>query len=125
MVGYGVSVGVGYLVIKLVTEELVRKFGRPGYGYVLPALVGIFERILYTSAWIVGFKEFIVWWLLAKVGAGWIWQTWRPDAQEKQDASARYNIFLIGNALSIMFGGLGALIISYWPEIIRYVVRAN
>ena len=30
--------------------------------------------------------------------------------------AARYNVFLIGNALSIIFGVLGALIIKYWPK---------
>lgn len=113
VIGYGVSLGVGYLITGFVSKELSKKYNIKRTGYEgLPALLGLCERILYTSAWIAGFKEFIVWWLLAKVGAGWIWQI---APKQIGPPGANYNVFLILNALSIVFGGLGALIILHWP----------
>lgn len=91
------------------------------------------REFLHTSVWITGFKEFIILWVLAKVGAGWVYhyragsiavQLRRPTQQptktenqkEEEQRAVRYNMFMIGNALSIIFGVLGALIILQWLE---------
>lgn len=109
MLGYVISVGLGHIIISRIMKKLSKnhKIERGKYE-PLPGKLGILERILYTSVLVAGFKEFIVFWLLAKVGAGWIWQI-RP--RKIGDPGANYNIFLIGNLLSLLFGGLGALII--------------
>lgn len=135
VVGYGVSIGLGFLVTWFVAGRLYKKYNfKKAYVALPSALLGICERVLYTSAWIIGFKEFIIFWLLAKVGAGWIYQrgpitvelrreaqqeqirqTRRTENLEKQKEDAiRFNISMIGNAVSIIFGVLGALIIKHW-----------
>jgi len=140
LIGYGVSVGLGLLVTWSVTKKLYEIESKAcgtdlkQLSKLLPELVGVLERILYTSFILAGYKEFIVFWLLVKVGAGWRWQLTPeiiPIKQERERQernkkeqnrkmerarAARYNIFLIGNALSIIFGALGALIIKYWPK---------
>ena len=135
--GYVVSTVAGYVIISFVDKKLSKRYQveRPGWTG-LPAWVGVCERILYTSIWLVGFKEFIAWWLLVKVGGGWIWQIQRQQSQKKEAPLSRrelllvpprlgapgagYNIFLILNVLSILFGVLGALIILYWPQILEH-----
>jgi len=134
--GYVVSTVVGYVIISFVDKKLskIYRVGRPGWTG-LPAWVGVCERILYTSVWLAGFKEFIAWWLLIKVGAGWILQVRQQQSQGKEAAISRqelllvpprlgvpgaiYNIFFILNALSILFGVFGALIILRWPWILE------
>ncbi len=109
MLGYLISAGLGHIVTSRVMRKLSKdcKIDRGNYE-PLPGKLGILERILYTSVLVAGFKELIAFWLLAKVGAGWIWQI---RGAVKGDPGANYNVFLIGNVLSILFGGLGALII--------------
>jgi len=91
------------------------------------------ERILYTSVWLTGYQEFIAFWILAKVGAGWVYQyrtgltlvelrrgVQQPRKSENQEEekqkAIRYNVFMIGNALSIVLGVIGAIITVHWPK---------
>lgn len=64
--------------------------------------LGIVERTSYTAALILGAPEWIAVWLAMKVAVGWRAQ------QERKSPSD--NLYLIGNALSIMFGLIGACI---------------
>ncbi len=64
--------------------------------------LGIVERASYTAAFILGTPEWIAVWLAMKVAVGW------SAAQERKSPSD--NLYLIGNALSIMFGLIGAWI---------------
>jgi len=66
--------------------------------------LGFCERILYTLAIIKGKPEWIAVWLGLKTAVqyeGW-----------KKDIFRRYNIFLVGNAISIFFGVVGANLIK-------------
>ena len=64
--------------------------------------LGIVERGLYTVAVIIGAPEWIAVWLAVKVAVAW--SRWQGEER------ATYNVFLIGNALSVMFGFIGAWI---------------
>ena len=70
---------------------------------VLTTPLGIIERILYTGAIIIGVPEWIAVWLAIKVAVAW--RGWEGEER------VNYNVFLIGNALSILFGFIGAWIV--------------
>jgi hypothetical protein len=77
----------------------------PAYRHVAGWL-GIFERILYVSAFSVHCAGFIAVWLTLKAISKW--SGWSEDAKETEEdkiqlGRARFQIFLIGNALSILF----------------------
>jgi hypothetical protein len=73
-----------------------------------PALVGTCEVMLYPIALIKDMPEFIGIWLVLKVAGQW--KRWTPDIKDNadlvkaDDGRRLYNKFLIGNALSIIFG---------------------
>lgn len=91
--------------------------------------MGILDRFLYTTVWITGFNLFIAMWLGVKVARGW--KVPEKDIQEVHGkpqgyevpapSIARYNIFLIGNALCVIFGVLGGVIIKHWEAIIAFI----
>ena len=62
--------------------------------------VGIIERVLYTAAFITGVPAWIVVWMGIKTAT-----TIKASKNEPQGS---YNAFLIGSALSIMVGYIGA-----------------
>lgn len=68
--------------------------------YFPPALVGFAEAILYPTALLLRQPEFIAIWLALKVAGQW--KDWEIGYQGR----ARFNRFLVGNALTIMVGGL-------------------
>lgn len=130
MIGYGFSVVVGHWVTNLVVGGLHEKPGPPREEgcEILPQITGALDRVLYTSAWLTPYKEFIGIWLLVKVARGWRVPGQPPEQPSKgqigkQKVSkyevGRYNIFLIGNALCVIFGVLGGIfiqkILKYWP----------
>ena len=147
MVAYGVgfvfSVVVGHWVTKRVVEPLHEKPGPPREKNYerLPKITGMLDRFLYTSAWLTPYQEFIGIWLLVKVARGWkvpgqppeqpsetqrrkrLWLTPYKEFIGKRVISGydvgRFNIFIIGNALCVIFGVLGGIfiqkILEYWP----------
>lgn len=64
--------------------------------------LGIIERILYSSAFMLGAPSWVAVWLGLKVAVQW--NRWKGKER------ATYNIFLIGNAISIVFGFIGSWI---------------
>jgi hypothetical protein len=74
--------------------------GKPPGVLTLP--LGIVERAIYTVALIIGAPEWIAVWLAMKVAVAW--RRWQGEER------ATYNVFLIGNALSVIFGLIGAWI---------------
>ncbi len=137
LAGYGVSVGLGSLFTSWIVEKLRKKYDyrREGEDQEpkpkdkkkepkgkerswkpkrLPQITGILDRTLYTTALLMGFKEFIPIWLLVKVARGWQVPRRKENGPVPLRDLARYNIFFIGNALSVIFGVTGALIIMWW-----------
>lgn len=64
--------------------------------------LGIFERASYTAAILLGAPTWIGVWLAIKVASQW--NRWQGDER------ATYNVFLMGNLISIFFGIIGAWI---------------
>ena len=108
VLGFFVSTLGGAFVLWLLIDKaawpyLSRKQnirGKPSGTLTLP--LGIVERGLYTVAVIIGAPEWIAVWLAVKVAVAW--SRWQGEER------ATYNVFLIGNALSVMFGFIGAWI---------------
>ena len=138
IIGYGFSLILGYFLTLLVVDGLRNKYGpkrEKGCG-PLPRITGFLDRFLYTSACIIGItgaEIFIPMWLAVKVARGW--QV--PSQPEKQTPSkntekdekeercvskydvGRYNLFLIGNALCVIFAVGGGLIIKHWDKMLK------
>ena len=104
--GFAVSAFVGAIVLWLVIDVLawsyvakdLKEGPKPRRTLTVP--LGIVERIAYTGAIMLGAWAWIGVWLAVKVAAQW--KRWEGDDR------ALYNVFLIGNLLSIFFGVLGA-----------------
>ena len=74
-----------------------------------PQVLGLLESILYTTACLIEKYEFISVWLLLKVAGSFKREFKSAEHFERQ----KFNIFLIGNGLLILFSFVGALI-SKW-----------
>lgn len=75
-----------------------------------PAVVGVCEAVMYPLALVIGKGEFIGVWLAVKVAGQWTRWSGDPSSTGTTDLDAlnqgrrRFNAFLVGNAISIMFG---------------------
>jgi hypothetical protein len=89
----------------------------------LPATVGALERILYFFAFLMGKPEFIAVWLALKVAGQWSQWSEQKIQLEKKWLSGRaiFQVFLIGNALSIIVAvaiAYAVIYASYGKEIL-------
>ena len=119
--GYAYSVVLGGAVIKRTLDCFYIGYeqGRTVENW-RAGVVGLVERTLYTTAFLLAFPEFIAVWLALKVAGQW--ERWKQDwsskgrsdeLKAKKDTSrAMYSGYLLGNALSIAFGVTGALMIQ-------------
>jgi hypothetical protein len=71
-----------------------------------PRFIGLLESVLYTSAFLVNKYEFISVWLLLKVAGSFKRGSKNDERYERQ----KFNIFLIGNGILIIFSFVGSLI---------------
>jgi hypothetical protein len=112
IIGLSVSAIGGWIVLWFVIEKLAWPYvigNNPQLGFKSnkkpPSLtipLGIVERVLYTIAVIIGAYEWIAVWLAMKTAVQW--DRWTGNLR------VTYNVFLLGNALSILFGLFGAWI---------------
>jgi hypothetical protein len=106
--GFIVSTLGGAAVLWLLIDQLAWPYvvkgldgkGKSPRSLTLP--LGVCERASYTAAILLGAPSWIGVWLAIKVAAQWT--RWQGDER------ATYNVFLIGNILSIIFGFVGAWI---------------
>jgi hypothetical protein len=130
IIGYFYTIFLGGFFIKKIMKELkseVRLFlsGNEDvaqtYGWYAYC-VGYIEGILYVTVLLLGHAEFIAAWLAFKIVGRWEssklerkerekLMTGLPLAQKLILNNAEYNIFTIGNALSIIYAVTGWLII--------------
>lgn len=116
--GFAFSMLGGGLILWLVIEKwawsyvrnVSEKGGKPERVLTIP--MGILERASYTTAILIGAQVWIGVWFIIKVAAQW--KRWQGEER------ITYNVFLIGNLLSLFFGITGAWIacgkiITYWP----------
>lgn len=120
IVGYLFGVVIAHFPISLVVDQMWECIGwtkgdeeiRPQYW--LPRILGCVERALYVASFQLGKPEFIGVWLALKVAGGW--KRWTEDKEHKGriiTGRAVYNIFLIGNALSIAYAAVGAKLVEW------------
>ena len=112
--GYFISVLGGHFVIRPINnwmrqekDRLSPQNSQEDQGGLLSGLVGLTERILFTTVLLAHHPEFIGLWLTLKFAGRW--REWQPDTP---GGWGRVNIFLVGNALSILFSFIGATIIK-------------
>jgi hypothetical protein len=128
--GYFYSVFVGGLIIYFIVDVAWKVFEthkeseiRKKFNYAT-ILSGCIDRIIYTTSIVFCSKEFIAVWIGIRVISHWSkWDGININGEiapqpkdgeiEKYKGRARYQIFLAGNGLSIMFGVLGGQIINW------------
>jgi hypothetical protein len=106
------AAGVLWLLIdQLAWGYLERKNVKgKGKGKAFTMPLGVVERLLYVAAIIAGEGSWVGVWLGAKVAVSW--RRWSEADR------AIYNVFLIGNALSILFAVLGAwIVLGHFPRL--------
>lgn len=111
--GFLFSLVIGSLMIRATWREMWQNLGREtvAWGWH-PQVLGVLERALYTSAWLVGQPGFVVAWLAFKVAGQW--RRWTQDVDEHGvPGRAYYNIFLICSGLSVAYGVLGGLMVDW------------
>ncbi len=101
---YAFSAVVSHWIIYGLITVVRRVIGVPNpfdrVHFFPPAFVGYGESVLFPTAWLLGKPEFIGLWLAIKAAVQWkLWDV-------GQEGRSRFNIFLVGNALSV---GLGSL----------------
>jgi hypothetical protein len=105
IIGYVISTLGGALVLWLLIDKIawgyLAKKGIQGKAArPLTPLMGILERFMYTTVFIINQPTFIAVWLALKGASQWkIW---------KNGERGPYNVFLIGSALSLIIAFLGA-----------------
>ena len=115
-VGYGYSIFAGELVLFLLMPRLYRRLppeskGASRYNSGTPRRLGIFERVVYTSAWVVGHPEFIAVWLGLKT----VQRSFGTTRADKRSLDI-FNVYLIGSGFSLAFGVLGGLAITWFAN---------
>src|SRR5438270_12344403 len=78
------------------------KLGNQTRSALVPKIGGL-ERIFYVFAVMYAKPELVTGWLVMKTFSGWV-------GEDPESRYARYNGFVIGNILSLLFGlGLGII----------------
>ena len=70
---------------------------------ILTMPMGIVERILYTTVFLIGSPNIVGFWIALKVASQW-------GRWSKENERGTYNLFLIGTALSLLLSYIGASI---------------
>jgi hypothetical protein len=104
------QVGVRFLTRKMrhYLEHHAKESGKPTPPHNPKALtqsLGLTEAILYTTALLLGAKEFIAVWLALKAAV-----RWRATPSEHEGGTGTDNLWLIGSGASVFVAYLGASI---------------
>jgi len=110
-----VSIIIGDLGIRPIRNEMYRGFEDTATQAWRPRAIGWLERFLYTATILAGFPEFIAIWLALKVAGQW--ERWKIDVgaspgRDPHRARATYATYLLGNGLSVIYGGLGSMVFN-------------
>lgn len=71
-------------------------------------MLGAIERLLYTTAIIIGESNFIALWLTLKTISQW--EKWKGKDEKSR---ANFNNFLSGTGLSLAYGVLGGMVVKW------------
>ncbi len=105
VLGYGISLFGGHILIFLIMYKLLTQIGDHEQANFLwqAGCVGFTERLIYTTAIVVGLSEIIAVWLVMKAAIQW-------KSEETKSVKTFY-AYLVGNGLSLIFGLVGGGII--------------
>lgn len=135
IVGYAFALLVGHLciapVISVAWDKVKAKGEIERAGPVFSPVLAFIERALFATAWLIdGAKPFIVAWLAFKVTGQHVKGTPKEAgaANRIETIRAVFTIFLIGNALSLVYAVVGAEMIGWltngsW-ELVTFVLSA-
>jgi|GEM_PF-2882496 len=113
IIGYAYSIGLGSLMTSAFAQHTGRSIDeydtseKARYRWAAK-LLGAIERLLYTTAIIMGENNFIALWLTLKTISQW--EKWK-GADEK--SRANFNNFLSGTGLSLAYGILGGMVVKW------------
>jgi hypothetical protein len=124
VLGFGFSIaanqiGVSFLTRKMrhYLEQNAKKRGErpPSHNpNPLTRLLGLTEALLYTSAILLGAKEFIAVWLALKAAV-----RWRAAPSDREGGTGTDNLWLIGSGASVFVAYLGASIARWQWTLVR------
>jgi len=112
IVGYGVSLGIGHLVIWPLLTAIFRKISDTTQLSTAryAAAVGLAERAIYTTVVLSEGIEAVGGWLILKAIL---------EFKSSKRSMESYYAYLLGNALSLLFGLLGGLLILVlWKQLL-------
>jgi len=115
LVGF-VGVGwVAHLLVSATSKAMLQNLGDANHAWAWhPRFIGVIERALYTFSWLVGKPEFAGLWLALKVAGRWShWDASDGKCQGQASGRERFNVFLLGNGLSLAFGIVGGITIPW------------
>jgi hypothetical protein len=86
-------------------------------------VIGHIDRILFTTSIVFGVKEFIAAWLAVRIVSQWSkWGSVKESPQSRSklekvyQSRALFQIFLIGTAVSLVYGVLGGQMVIWMVE---------
>ncbi len=104
--GYVCSILIGWFTINPFIRYLAgRYFPTEHWDRFLPRIVGALEQTIYITAALVGAAEVIAALLLLKLAGDW-------SQSDREKSYPMYNIFIIGNTLSLILSVGSAYIMS-------------
>jgi hypothetical protein len=122
--GFAVSMIGGHFIVLLVVDKCLWPYAARKHGYDyrsqkahLTWLLGIVERFLYTGALLIGGLRGGAWQAVGGLLAIKVAVRWQRSKEEKQLRDSD-NIWLIGTALSVLFGFIGAWIALGHPLLV-------
>jgi hypothetical protein len=121
VVGYGFALAVGGVLVKNVVDTLWNCLAPEGSknpqirpGAWQPEALGHIERILYVALLQAGQAALIGLWLALKVVGKWTkWGESGDEKTQKPSGQSIFNVFLIGNALSLVYAFAGFKLIGW------------
>ena len=81
-------------------------------------MIGIVDTFLYMTSFLIGYPEFIMVWLAFKITGRWSYVSKSKDELSVFNREF-YNIFVLGNALTIIYSILCAIVIKRLVECIN------
>src|SRR5262245_14026049 len=111
VIGYGFAVFGAAILVKSIVETLwdcIAPLGGDGMRVRPPSwhgeVLARIEGVLYVASLELGLGHLIGVWLLIKAAGNWKrWMEPGDNASERPDGAAMFHVFLVGNALTIIY----------------------
>ena len=128
VIGYVFSIGSNIIFVRLIVNEMWKplKIIRTHEPLIWHrTAIGVIDSFMYTTSWIVGKPEFIAIWLAFKIAGRWnvMFKVKYPKEISWYPGKA-YNIFHIGNGLTIIFAFMGGYYVDLLSRNPLYIACA-